>query len=389
MTDRVITYAQNREDIIIRAFFPSGYKGFYVDVGAAHPTIGSVTKLLYDEGWRGVNIDPNEELYGLLKNERSEDENVNVGISDKEDTLVFRQYASHGLSTFSDSMKNTYANEKNAPKEVKKYIDRKIRVTTLANLLDGLDISSTIDVLKIDIEGLEYEALNGNNWEKYSPKLICIEANHIIKDWRLILKLHGYQLVFFDGLNEYYVSSMHKELIGEFSYVDKILLGPPIINFVHQREISELTIENTSLRIDLEDARAFQFSYESNLQEIMWLRSHIAQLNRGRNQLKGLLFSIDGKIIYKLRAKSKMLKRYPTIHIDGKIIDKSALDLYKLLHQADQSSFVVPLPPHKQFINFIIGIPLAVYMSITRPFIALGRLVLSAYRRYIRKEKVA
>ena len=31
--------------------------GFYIDVGACHPVVHSVTKLFYERGWNGINID--------------------------------------------------------------------------------------------------------------------------------------------------------------------------------------------------------------------------------------------------------------------------------------------------------------------------------------------
>jgi hypothetical protein len=36
--------------------------------------------------------------------------------------------------------------------------------------------------LKVDVEGLEYEVLIGNDWSKYRPEVICVEANHIDTD---------------------------------------------------------------------------------------------------------------------------------------------------------------------------------------------------------------
>ena len=46
--DDIVSYSQNREDIILSAFFGNIDKGFYVDVGAFYPDIDSVTKYFYD-----------------------------------------------------------------------------------------------------------------------------------------------------------------------------------------------------------------------------------------------------------------------------------------------------------------------------------------------------
>jgi len=52
------SYAQYNEDIILLALLYDVEKGFYVDVGANYPVIDSVTKLFYQHGWRGINIEP-------------------------------------------------------------------------------------------------------------------------------------------------------------------------------------------------------------------------------------------------------------------------------------------------------------------------------------------
>jgi hypothetical protein len=40
--------------------------GFYIDIGAGDPSIDSVTKLFYDDGWHGINVEPNPKKYGEL-----------------------------------------------------------------------------------------------------------------------------------------------------------------------------------------------------------------------------------------------------------------------------------------------------------------------------------
>ena len=52
----LVSYAQHGEDILLHRLFPEGHRGFYLDVGANHPTLHSVTKHFYDRGWRGVNL---------------------------------------------------------------------------------------------------------------------------------------------------------------------------------------------------------------------------------------------------------------------------------------------------------------------------------------------
>jgi len=57
-----VSYAQNYEDVMLWRALKHIENGFYIDVGAAWPSEHSVTKLFYDEGWRGINIEPNLEF---------------------------------------------------------------------------------------------------------------------------------------------------------------------------------------------------------------------------------------------------------------------------------------------------------------------------------------
>ncbi len=61
-----ISYAQNFEDLILMGILREIPNGFYVDVGANHPEQDSVTKIFYDKGWSGINIEPNTVLYNEL-----------------------------------------------------------------------------------------------------------------------------------------------------------------------------------------------------------------------------------------------------------------------------------------------------------------------------------
>ncbi|MGB6976482.1 MAG: FkbM family methyltransferase, partial [Gammaproteobacteria bacterium] len=87
----MISYAQNGEDVLIRRLFPDKKDGFYIDVGAYHPTIDSVTKYFYEKGWRGINIEPIESIYHLLEQERPRDINLNVAVSDTAGVATFHE----------------------------------------------------------------------------------------------------------------------------------------------------------------------------------------------------------------------------------------------------------------------------------------------------------
>jgi FkbM family methyltransferase len=212
-----VYYSQNREDLVLEAFFPDVEKGFYVDVGANDPVVDSVTKLFYEKGWRGINIEPLKHHYEALKAQRPEDINLNIGVGLKRKTMVFNEVVSgDGLSTFLDDM----AKDSATSDSIKNY---PVQIETLSEVFKAHKVGK-IHFLKIDVEGFEYEVLAGNDWDKYRPEVICIEANHIIKDWRPLLKTNNYKLAFSDGLNEYYTDASTSRQ-AQFDFVESVVIN--------------------------------------------------------------------------------------------------------------------------------------------------------------------
>lgn len=217
--DERIYYAQNREDLILDAFFPDVQEGFYVDVGACHPDDVSVTKRFYLKGWRGINIEPQSNLHGLFIRDRPRDINLNIGVGDKNGTMILRSYIyNQGLSSVVDQVKNEH---ENSEKDSEEYQDLEIPIKTLRDIFET-HRPAKINFLKVDVEGFEYQVLAGNDWTKYRPEVVCLEANHVLKDWRPILKKNDYEFVFFDGLNEYYVDTKTNRA-KQFNYVEHII----------------------------------------------------------------------------------------------------------------------------------------------------------------------
>ncbi len=242
-----ISYAQNREDVILEAFFPDVEKGTYVDVGANHPIRYSVTKLFYDKGWRGINLEPHSDLFKIIEKHRPEDVNLNTGLGSKAGKLSFRIYHSQdgldGFSTFSTTMKKSH--EQNNKSDYSD--DISVGVKTLMDVLQEHPLA-IIHFLKIDVVGYEYEVLQGNDWTKFRPQMICIATNHLAADCRKLLSQAGYKTVFNDGLNDYLLAEEAMDRINKFNYAKAMLLEKPIISYDVSRAINEL--EQRSLYSD-------------------------------------------------------------------------------------------------------------------------------------------
>ena len=81
--DTFISYAQNFEDVLLNRVFRDKLDGLYIDIGALHPTFDSVTRAFYDRGWSGINIEPIQDFYNAICQERPRDINLNIAISDR------------------------------------------------------------------------------------------------------------------------------------------------------------------------------------------------------------------------------------------------------------------------------------------------------------------
>jgi FkbM family methyltransferase len=321
MSDYIVSYAQNREDIILSSFFEGVKEGFYVDVGANHPDILSITKFFYDKGWHGINIEPNAQLHKLIQQQRPRDINLNVGAADKPGELVLREYpGGDGLSTFSKEAQDLYQEKSSIyRKNTRRYEDRKVAVKPLKQIFEENEVG-TINFMTIDVEGFEYNVIKGNDWSKYRPQVICIEANHVIQDWRPLLEEAQYELIFFDGLNDYYVAKEHPELAAKFSYVNTVLLDKPIISADAQQQFIDMQRQIN----EAENKLSRHILIEQNLRgEIHQLHAQLAASKRLRSLVKQVVAAFNRAVLIHIERlnKPKVKKQPPLVFTESMGLD--------------------------------------------------------------------
>jgi FkbM family methyltransferase len=166
------SYSQEGEDMILERFLEFRPSGFYVDVGAHHPKRFSNTYRLYRRGWRGLNIDANPGSMDLFQRVRPRDINVEAAISVTPQELTYYIFNEPALNTFRKDLAlervgKTYS------------IVKEVTIVTapLYQLMDQHVPSGTkVDLLTVDVEGLDYDVLRSNDWSRYSPEFILVEC---------------------------------------------------------------------------------------------------------------------------------------------------------------------------------------------------------------------
>lgn len=218
---KLISYAQNHEDIILWRALRHVSSGYYVDVGANDPQEDSVTKLFYDRGWHGINIEPSEKYFKRLQEDRHRDTNLSCVVGARDEVAVFYEAAVRGWSTSNGTVGGQYcANGQAYAKEVQQFC--------LNTILEKYG-SDPIHFLKIDVEGGEAAVIDGLDLDRYRPWILVVESLNPITQkpefdsWEVKILAGRYLFVFFDGLNRYYVAKEHAELVPAFEAPPNVL----------------------------------------------------------------------------------------------------------------------------------------------------------------------
>ncbi|MDK2871445.1 MAG: hypothetical protein PWQ16_797 [bacterium] len=166
------SFSQEGEDMILRRIFGDKRNGFYVDVGAHHPFRFSNTFYFYEIGWRGINIDATPGSMELFNRFRKRDVNLELAVGNRREKRKYFIFNEPALNTFDERLAREREREGNF-----KVVDV-IEVDTLplADILDKyLPQGIKIDFMNVDVEGMDLEVLQSNNWDRYRPYVVLAE----------------------------------------------------------------------------------------------------------------------------------------------------------------------------------------------------------------------
>ena len=278
MSSGFVSYAQNFEDVMLWRALSHIECGFYIDVGAQHPTIDSVSLAFYERGWTGIDIEPVPEYASLLREQRPKNDVLQVALSNRGGRASLTVVSGTGLSTVSSERAATLQTETdNHPDLTVLEVDQ-CRVSDLTEYFE----KRPVHWMKIDVEGHEKEVLEGWDPAVLRPWILVVEAtvpNSKTPDyasWESLVLDAGYQCVYKDGLNRFYLAGEHAELAGAFEYPPNVFDDIRLRS--HSAMLQDLAAEHlrdvrqrvASYQRQVLALQHFQAKYEAIVESASW-----------------------------------------------------------------------------------------------------------------------
>lgn len=271
-----ISYAQNFEDVILWRALKHIENGFYVDIGAQDPVVDSVSRGFYERGWRGVSAEPTATYAKKLREDRPDDKILQAAIGKGCENIHFFEIPETGLSTGDTEIAEEHR------RRGFEVIETEVPLLPLSAIFDTTG-DRDVHWLKIDVEGMEKSVIESWLPSEKRPWIVVIESTHpmseavVFDDWEPLLTDKGYEFVYFDGLNRFYVSNEHPELkeffgAGPNVFDNFTVSGKASSSFVvrlqeHVRNVEQQIDDYTKRITEFEESMKILNSFVAALQE--------------------------------------------------------------------------------------------------------------------------
>ena len=248
-TPSLISYAQNFEDVMLWRALRHVAPGRFVDVGAQDPTVDSVSRMFTDLGWTGVHVEPHPDYAQALREVHPGDVVIQAAVGVQRGVQEFFRIDGTGISTLVPDIASKH----------EMHGRKVIQIQTPVITLDDVFLSAgqeDVHWLKIDVEGFESQVLAGWISASTRPWVVVVESTlpmtqtFVFDSWEPLLVAKGYAFVYGDGLNRFYVSDQHPELVASFSAPPNVFDGFSISGYAS----SSLHLE-VALRFEREAER--------------------------------------------------------------------------------------------------------------------------------------
>jgi FkbM family methyltransferase len=216
---RLVSYADNAEDVLLMRAFHDHPDGFFVDVGAGDPTSGSLVRNLSKIlDWTGIHVEPNPDVADRLVAAYPADTVVRSAVGRSREWLTYYSLPDiGGLSTLHPGIASRHA------QAGRRVVPMTVPIISLDEVLRKAEVRPGFELLKIDVEGWEEEVLESARLDHWRPRAVVIEATEPESPRRVgpaserLLRDHGYVLALFDGLNQFFARDDEPVLLARLS----------------------------------------------------------------------------------------------------------------------------------------------------------------------------
>lgn len=203
------SFSQTGEDSILQQLIGMKLRGTYIDIGCGHPVRGSNTYHFYVQKWSGLAIDASPKFKNVWKLKRPRDTFLcgSISLEGKLGSRQFFQFYADVYSTLDETRANQLINAGLELQKCSKVHEIELRKAIINYMSERKNQS--IDLLSVDVEGLELEVLKVFPWLQYKPSFVCVEElQNPIGNFSLIsnyLAGQNYTLVAHTGMSSIYM----------------------------------------------------------------------------------------------------------------------------------------------------------------------------------------
>jgi FkbM family methyltransferase len=201
--------AQYGEDLILFEFFKNEPPGFFIEAGAYDGEFASNTLLLESLGWTGLLVEPHPAMAAHCRELRSKSvvKEAALGPADASGTVVFTCADDSGGGAALSFLESDEDHVERCRQEGCHFNKVEVPFVSLNSLLEPL--TQRVNLLSLDVEGMELAVLQGFDLRKYSPSVIVVEVHDDPRDEEVRRYLDGfdYRLAAARACNAFYVKT--------------------------------------------------------------------------------------------------------------------------------------------------------------------------------------
>ncbi len=233
-------YSQHGEDYLLEQLFSGKNEGCFVEVGCIDGRRFSNTLHFEEKGWSGLCIEAHGDYINLLERNRPNSKIAHCAVGeDDKDQVVFYANARGSLSTLDKTKEEEFKTK--FPHFFSGFKEQIVKKRTLDSIFAEYQLS-TINLLSLDIEGYEIQALMGLDLSIYAPEVIIVESDSRLHEHQLDEQILIYSYIKLLKLSQNVIYIKKSALLGT------IATGEYVFPLTHTRHPLDTDIDGDTTK---------------------------------------------------------------------------------------------------------------------------------------------